>query len=428
MKPSHKLARKSKLSVAVMLDLYRYEEAGGHVKSWERLAEAVTPADGLDLTVYSLGQHLRTFEVNQAARHVTLPPVLGTDRLAFLDGIADHTDLAPFHPELWLRLDRHDVLHTTDAFFAMARTALRFARRANRPLVTSLHTDTPGYTRVYAEQVLHKLLGNSRIGSWFTAHFRLPEQFGAKKAKQLARYLNQCDWVLTSPDGYAGSQGVPLPVRRTSVLRRGIDKNFFHPQKRDRDRLSQIYGIAADKFVLLYAGRLTPDKQVVLLARAVRHLLEQGERIHAVFAGRGNQQVQLRDILGSHVTLPGPLSQSELAWLYASADIFALPSELEIFPNVVVEAKASGLPVVVSSRGGSARLIERPGEDGLVVSSSDERAWAEALRVLLRDAGRRQAMGKAARQQIETRWPSWRDVLREDLLPVWERVSAEHAK
>lgn len=428
MESQRKLVRKPRLSVAVMLDLYLYEEAGGHVKSWERLAEAVTPADGLELTVYSLGRELRTFEINQAARHVTLPAVFGTDRLAFLDGVADHTDLAPFHPELWLRLYKHDLLHTTDAFFAMARTALRFARSANRPLVTSLHTDTPGYTRVYADQVLRKLFGNSWVGSWCAEHLRLPERFGARKDRQLARYLNQCDWVMASPDGYAGSQRVPLPAGRTSVLRRGIDKNFFHPQKRDRNKLSKIYGIAVDQPVLLYAGRLTPDKQVVLLARAVRCLLEQGERVHAVFAGRGNQQTELQDILGPHVTLTGPVPQSELAWLYASADIFALPSELEIFPNVIVEAKASGLPVVVSARGGSAQLIERPGEDGLIVSDSGEGAWAEALRVLLRDAGRRQTIGKAARLQIETKWPSWRDVLREDLLPVWQRVSAEHTK
>ncbi len=411
-----------------MLDLYLHEAAGGHVKSWERLAEAVLPEDGLDLTVYSFGQQRKTVSVSRAARHVTLPPVLGTDRLGFLDGIADHTDLSPVHPELRLYLSGHDVLHTTDAFFAMARTALRFARKMNRPLVTSLHTDTPGYTRVYAAHVLRSMLGQGRVANWCVDRLRLPEWFGARKDQQLARYLTECDWVMTSPAEYAGSQDVALPVGKTSVLRRGIDKEFFHPQKRNRDRLTERYGIPADQLVLLYAGRLTPDKQVVRLARAVRRLLERVERVHAVFAGRGSQGTELQELLGSHATLTGPLPQAELAWLYASADVFALPSELEIFPNVVVEAMASGLPVVVSSRGGSARLIERPGEDGLLVNSSDESAWAEALLLLCRNAGRRQAMGKAARQQIETRWPSWREVLLEDLLPVWRRVHAHRGK
>lgn len=420
--------RRQPLSVAVLLDLYLYDAAGGHVKSWERLAEAVAADDEVDLTLYSLGQQVSCTPVHAHARHQTLPAVLGTDRFGFLDGIADHTDLAPFHPELWMRLGKHDVLHTTDAYFAMARTALRFARRHRRALVTSLHTDTPGYTRVYAAEVLHRLFGTGRLGRWLVEDQQWAERFGARKARRLQHYLDQCDWVLTASQAYAGSRSVVLPAQRTSVLRRGIDRQLFHPARRDRNWLRQSWGIDDAEVVLLYVGRLTPDKNVTLLARAVRRLLERGERIHAVFAGRGGQGDALRELLGKKITLTGPLPQPTLARLYASADIFALPSELEIFPNVVLEAMASGLPVVVAARGGAAALIERPGVDGITVARAEEEAWAETLSALCRDAGRRRAIGAAARARMEQHWPSWRDVLVEDLLPIWRRVHAERSQ
>ena len=92
-------------------------------------------------------------------------------------------------------------------------------------------------------------------------------------------------------------------------------------------------------------------------------------------------------------------------------------------PNVVLEAKASGLPVVVAAEGGSKNLVREPGEDGILVEDGSAEAWAAAIERLWNDADLRRAMGEAARRQIETAWPSWDDVLREDLLPVWTRVA-----
>jgi len=119
------------------------------------------------------------------------------------------------------------------------------------------------------------------------------------------------------------------------------------------------------------------------------------------------------------------VAQAELAWLYASADLFVFPSRIEISPNVVLEAKASGLPALVSGTGGSQRMIREPGRDGLVVESADSFVWAETIEGLWKQPERRAALGAQARRSIETEWPSWRDVFREDLLPVWRRVARE---
>ncbi|MFM7546376.1 MAG: glycosyltransferase family 4 protein, partial [Synechococcales cyanobacterium] len=146
-----------------------------------------------------------------------------------------------------------------------------------------------------------------------------------------------------------------------------------------------------------------------------------------------------------HVTLTGQIPQSELPWLYASSDLFVFPSESEVSPNVVIEAKASGLPVFISSRDGGAQFIQFSGLDGVLVDDPDPMAWAEAIAPYLApplDKGmessvddrelqttdailRRYSMGTAARHTID-QVPHWSDVLTMDLLPVWEHVWAEH--
>jgi glycosyltransferase involved in cell wall biosynthesis len=193
--------------------------------------------------------------------------------------------------------------------------------------------------------------------------------------------------------------------------------------------LKSALGISEDHFVLLHVGRVDQGKDVMTLARAGRIMLDRGAPVHLIFAGEGRQTDEIRGLLGHRVALLGSVPQAELTWLYASADLFVFPSQIEISPNVVVEAKASGLPVLVSAKGGSAQLVCYPGPakhaDGLIVWENDSWVWAEAIDSLRRDPQRRIAMGENARQSIETRWPSWRDVLAEDLVPIWKRVARE---
>ncbi|MGH9790518.1 MAG: glycosyltransferase family 4 protein, partial [Candidatus Acidiferrales bacterium] len=162
-----------------------------------------------------------------------------------------------------------------------------------------------------------------------------------------------------------------------------------------------------------------------ILAQAARLLIDRGVPVHVIFAGDGSQQQEIRSLLGGHVSLPGSVSQRNLPRLYASADLFVFPSQIEIAPNVVVEAKASGLPVVVSAAGGSARIVECSGNHGVQVEGGHPAVWAAAIESLLRDPERRRALGAGARRSIETGWPSWGDVLAEDLLPIWRRVARE---
>jgi glycosyltransferase involved in cell wall biosynthesis len=411
------------LSVGVLVDLFQSSSAGGHVKTWEKLAEAAR-GEPLDLTVYFFGDKHAVQPLAENVRYVHLRPIWSTGSLPFLEGIPAHTDLAPLHPRAFLRFRHHQVLHATDAYFSLARAARLLSRWSPRALVHSIHTDTPGYARVYADQVLRRLCGDGFCGRTLRERWRWPDRLGRRMQRRLERYLRSCDWAM-APDQDALQQ-LRSAIRpgRLSLLRRGIDTEAFHPHRRDRARLEQQWGVPAERAVLLFAGRVDAGKDALTLARAARILLDRGLPIHAICAGEGGQMREFRDLLGERVSLPGQVSQNDLAWLYASADLFVFPSRIEVFPNVVLEAKASGLPVVVSAQGGSAKLVRPTAEaGGVAITGSEPEAWASEIEMLLRAPERRRALGEAARRFMETSWPSWRQVLREDLMPVWQFVA-----
>jgi glycosyltransferase involved in cell wall biosynthesis len=413
------------LSVGVVVDLFLEPEAGGHVKCWERFAEAAVGRDDLALTVYFLGKKREIIPIGPNVCYVTRRPLLDTNWFRFLGRMPDHTDLAPFHPSFLKYWRQHHVIHTTDAYFTLARTALRFARVTGRPLVNSIHTDTPGYTRAYTPRAIEDLFGKGFLHDFLCDTVHLHERIAGSMQRRLTRYLRRCDWVLgNSPDDLCGVSRNGAE-RRCSLLRRGIDKEAFHPRHADRERLLAEFGIPRDRFVLLNVGRIGPDKDVMTLARAARILLDRQVPVHVVCAGDGSQAPEVRALLGDHVSLPGNLPQGRLPWLYASADLFVFPSRKEISPNALIEAKASGMPVVISSEGGSAAMLELSGNHGVVVASDDPLDWAAAIESLLREPQRRTALGAGARKSIEATWPSWHDVLVEDLLPVWRRVASE---
>src|SRR3954467_6922985 len=112
------------LRVGVLVDLAWTSQAGGHVKCWERLSRAATELGGaLDLTIHFSGAAPARRELTDTVRYVIERPVFSTQSLPFLAHVPDHTDLAPWHPRLARALGRYDVIHTTDAYFAYARTA-----------------------------------------------------------------------------------------------------------------------------------------------------------------------------------------------------------------------------------------------------------------------------------------------------------------
>jgi glycosyltransferase involved in cell wall biosynthesis len=411
--------RRTPLRVAVLVDLPLGAAAGGHVRCWERLAEAARDfPDALDVTVHFMGLEPERRELSDTVRYRIDPPVFGTHRLPFLSHVPDHTDLSPWHPTLARRLAQYDVIHTTDAYFAYARTAMVVSRRLNIPIVNSVHTNTPAYARLFTAETIERLFGGTAIARLLLARFDVAQCMERRMLRQLARYQRECAFVLVSrPDQLADIR--QRLGERAGLLRRGIDRRMFHPAGRNRAWLAQHYGVPPERFTILAAGRLNRGKNILLLAEAVESLLRQGVDAHLICAGEGEERAAVIERLGPATTCPGHVEPAELARLYASADVFALPSRIEESANVLLEALASGLPVLVAGDSGMGRAV-RDRETGMVLPGSEPAAWAEALAELALQPARRRAMAAAARDYAEASVPSWHDVLAQDLLPRWE--------
>ncbi|MGB5886645.1 MAG: glycosyltransferase family 1 protein [Acinetobacter venetianus] len=169
--------------------------------------------------------------------------------------------------------------------------------------------------------------------------------------KPIQRYLtwfhNSTD-VTCVPSQYTEQAlrgfGVTCPI---VIVGRGVDTNKFSPQHRSQT-LRQQWGADADTRVMLYVGRLSPEKEVDVLIKSFHALqAKQGGNVKFVIVGEGPDRARLGKLTSSKdVIFTGSLSGQALSEAYASADVFTFASQADTFGNVVLEAIASGLPVV----------------------------------------------------------------------------------
>ena len=162
----------------------------------------------------------------------------------------------------------------------------------------------------------------------------------------------------------------------------------------------------AEQVVVGTVGRLQTVKDQVNLVRAVaiaRAQGEEGARLRLVIAGDGPQRVEVEAEvaatgIGDITWLAG--ERSDVPEVMRALDVFALPSRAEGISNTILEAMASGLPVVATDVGGNAELVAA-GETGLLVPPEDPQRMAEALLRYTADAALRQSHGAAGRQRVE---------------------------
>ncbi|MBI5119586.1 MAG: glycosyltransferase [Rhodospirillales bacterium] len=409
-----------RLKIGVLVDLERRPTAGGHVKCWERLARAAVLRDDIDMTVHVQNAHEGVETLSDHVRFISHRPVFSTERLSWLLGnIPDHTDLSPWHPAIARALPGYDVVHTTDAFFSMAATALSVCKRKAVPLVNSVHTDTPGYTRLYARRTIERMFTSAWMRHLLLDVLNFDRCQETIMRHKLARHQKAARFCLDSDPQALLELGRRFGREHVGMLRRGIDKDFFHPRHRDRTWLLERFGIPQGRTVVLFVGRVNAGKNVMTAVEAVAKLVAKGHDLHFLAAGEGEEIPLIRKMLGERASLPGSFPADEMNKLYASADIFAFPSMLEVLANVVMEALASGLPVLVNERSGLERHLE-PGVSGLVVSGD---GWASAIEALHLSPERRLALGAAARSHAEATLPDWDDVLALDLLPFWKKAA-----
>ena len=247
---------------------------------------------------------------------------------------------------------RYDLVHVTSPGPAGVAACV-IAKALELPLLGSYHTELAAYAGLRSGHGLLEMMANFALGKFYGA----------------------CDVVLT-PSEASDERVRQLGVAAERIGRwdRGVDLTRFDPALRDANLLPGEVNV-------LYAGRLTKEKGVDLLAKAFEAARARDPRLHLVLAGGGPEQDALREALGDHATFLGWQHGADLARVYASADVFLFASQTDTFGNVLLEAQASGLPVVAVAEGGPATLIAT-GETGLLCDA-DPDALAGAIHQIL---------------------------------------------
>ncbi len=221
----------------------------------------------------------------------------------------------------------------------------------------------------------------------------------------MRRNFNVADYSL-APSKAMQTLMVENGIRNVGLWRRGVDIEKFDPAFRSaemRDRLSDGH---PDEPILLYVGRLSPEKQIEQL----KSVLDQVPGVRLAIVGDGPHRAALEaHFAGTPTQFLGYMTGTPLSEAYASADIFTFTSASETFGLVVVEAMAAGLPVVASRVGGVMDVVQ-PGVNGYSFTIDDIPGLIEGVRQIVATPGARERMGRAGRAFAETQtWPSIMD-------------------
>jgi glycosyltransferase involved in cell wall biosynthesis/predicted metal-dependent phosphoesterase TrpH len=224
---------------------------------------------------------------------------------------------------------RYDAVHVTAPGPAGVAATL-LSQISGMPLVASYHTELAAYAGL-------------RGGS---------EDLESSVRVALSAFYGAPSLVLSpSPAADRSLLALGVDPSRLGRWERGVDTSRFDPGKAARNAYP-------GEIKVLYAGRLTREKGVDLLAESFLRARAADPRLHLLLAGGGPEEGELRDRLGDDATFLGWLEGDALARAHASADIFLFCSTTDTYGQVVLEAGASGVPVVAVAEGGPASLVE----------------------------------------------------------------------
>jgi glycosyltransferase involved in cell wall biosynthesis len=316
---------------------------------------------------------------------------------------SDHDRLVTFSPDWSVPLPAYETIELN---MPSLTEVIAYVEREEPD---AIHLATPGPMGLCGLAAA-KLLSIPVVGSYHTEFglqaLRLTQDLLVSEGldRFVEWFYRQCDLVLGPTKAVTAALEQKGLERRTAVWGRGVDGALFTPARRDEEARAQLLG---DGDVLaLYVGRVSSDKRVEILLQAARLTERTGPDVRFVIAGDGPARELLAADAPGNVRFVGEMHGSELARLYASADLFCFPSTTDTFGQVLLEAAASGLPVIAAAAGGALELVDHA-ETGLLVPPDDPAALANAVRSLARHPQRRATLAAAARTTaLERTWQS----------------------
>ena len=294
---------------------------------------------------------------------------------------------APFYPEYRVALPRRSIFTMLDTFapdivhvagpLVSGVAGVAYARRRKLPLIASYHTHFPKF-------LPH--MGLAQVA---------PHLWQCLRSVHNHADLNLCTSSVMAEE--LDAQG----FARLRVWQRAVDAVRFHPSARSAAMRQRLSGGEPGKPLLLYVGRLSAEKDIAQL----RAVAGRYPDVRLAIVGDGPQRAALEQTFaGTPTVFPGYLRGDDLAAAFASADLFAFPSRTETLGLVLLEALASGLPVVAARAGGITDICHA-GSPGVLFNPGDTEDMLRAVGGVLAEWGTPalQARRDACRREAE-RW------------------------
>ena len=308
------------------------------------------------------------------------------------------------------------------AAFAAAPLAMAAGWRAARSVVNRHgativhgHWVVPGGAIALAAAGSRPLVISLHGSDVFVAEKLAPARLVARRVFRRARAVTACSSDLAERAVRLGADAA-----RVEVVPYGVDIERFRPDASSRATRRNQLQLTDDAVLVVAAGRLVRKKGFEYLIDAIAQTPASSKLVLAL-AGEGDLREEFRSRVaatesGSRVRLLGNQSHDEVAGWLAAADIVAVPSvrddsgNVDGLPNVVLEALASGTPLVTTMAGGIGAVVES-GKTAVVVPERDAAALASAIGALARDPEQRLRIGRAARELVSRRF-GWAETAR----------------
>ncbi|HRJ54332.1 MAG TPA: glycosyltransferase family 1 protein [Candidatus Thiothrix moscowensis] len=250
-------------------------------------------------------------------------------------------------------------------------SAMKAAKKLGIPVISDFHTNFDQYSRYY------------RLSGFFNL------------AKRYLRHVHNQTLVTLVPTRELQQQLAASGYTRVGILERGIDTRQFNPQRRNL-ALRQRLGVRDDQLLVTLVSRMAQEKNLDLAFVAFRTIQQHVPDAQFLLVGDGPERKRLQEA-HPDCLFAGMQTGTALAEHYASGDLFLYPSTSETFGNVVLEAMASGLPVVTFHYAAAYEHI-RHADNGMAVPLDDNAAFIDASLALARDPVLRQQLGECASQ------------------------------
>ncbi|KAJ5114273.1 hypothetical protein NUU61_000032 [Penicillium alfredii] len=363
--------------------------------------ESWGPVNGVSRTTRSLVEYL----CDHGVELILIAPSFKADTrqrslwLRRLPGAAlpynpDLTVVYPFHlSDIYRQAFEPDLIYLASPASLGFQMLLQIRQlRAPPPVLLNFQTDLSAYSEIMLPAPLNQ------FGVWLLATV----QGFLFRSRAVHTIFFPCSAIR----GYLERAGAP--VDRLVQLGRGVDTALFTPVQRDNIYRQQI--APEGEIILICVCRIAPEKGFEFLAHVARRLAADKIPFKLLIVGGNrnpaveNKVQRLFHGVQHHVIFTGFLTGAALARAYASADLFLHCSITETFGLVVLEAMASGLPVIARDQGGPSDII-RHGETGYLVPPRDLEGFTSLVREMSGDVIRRGAMATAARQYADdTTW------------------------